>query len=850
MKFPKSLIVIFILGLLISAVPLSRVTTSRNTSAQNINFNVQQVKSEKIKYPGLGINASRNYNVKTLVMSNDTLINSSYCNHGNIRNPYASVFDPQNGLIYEAKYLSSQICEISAKNKKILGSIYAGTEVTSLIYCKANSQIYASSICGNVVNVINTTNEKYTKTIFAGYSICALALCNSDRTLYTFNALSRNITVISTLSNRAIGSIQTKHGLTNGIVFQNGGCVAGYSETSDIICLINTKTNNVSKAFSTSAKIDGIAVDPTNGSVYFSSVSNSVIILNKTTGNTSTVCFTYNGNLQYCKEDRTMYMADSNLNEFLIFNPLNFDIARITSVIGFPESFSFDNISNLVYVNNYLSCTISVLNLSTLSCISTISTTFSPNSVVFSPLGSNLVVAQKYSKYLLELNPKNYDIVGKIESEACSFELAVNPYSNFIYDLLQTVSTLLVFNPNNLSQRECIPLNGSPDSITFNPENGSAFIAIYNKCQVEELSNFVPGKNSSVISIFDSIGAPSSVVFNVQNKFLYVAECTSNEILKINTENKKTSKSYTKAPHSIELSQDGQLLYINNDSRSITITNLTTCTNSEISNIPYVGNQLFYSASNGYIYYLSYNNKLIVFRRNDAQPSCVLNVSLNSQCLAFIPTSGSFVLSDTSHGTLEILSPKVMYKITVTETGLSGKTSWFFNLTGVFDSSPIKISTSSFQAPNGTYLYTAQVSNKIFNSSTKGKIIINGNGTIIHLVFRINKYRQNLKEIGLPVGCKWDLSVNSSLSSSSGNTIELNLANGTYEVLASTNGNLYSSSPIIFTVDGKSQTIDLDFYSTSTGSHPVSSNSNIYFFLTGISVLLILLGYYVYRRKR
>ncbi len=162
------------------------------------------------------------------------------------------------------------------------------------------------------------------------------------------------------------------------------------------------------------------------------------------------------------------------------------------------------------------------------------------------------------------------------------------------------------------------------------------------------------------------------------------------------------------------------------------------------------------------------------------------------------------------------IAPPVLYSVVFYESGLPTGTYWNITYHGVTNSS----TTTSilFYEPNGTYAYTAGVVPGFSAGPPSGTLSVNGGPsgtTIIYTAIPKGSYAVTFTEIGLPTGTLWNVTLNGSFSSSTGNTIAYTMSNGTYNFsLGIVSG--YTPSPThgTLTVIGQSVNQTITFTTT------------------------------------
>ena len=141
------------------------------------------------------------------------------------------------------------------------------------------------------------------------------------------------------------------------------------------------------------------------------------------------------------------------------------------------------------------------------------------------------------------------------------------------------------------------------------------------------------------------------------------------------------------------------------------------------------------------------------------------------------------------------------FLITFEETGLAPGTSWSVLLNG----QPLNATsnTASFAELNGTYTYAIEPIRGYTVSPSSGTVIVQGRGVQVPLVFTAFEYIVTFGQRGLPSGIMWNITLDGSAQSSTGNSIEFSVPNGTYSyTVGSVPGYTPSPSSGSVTVNG------------------------------------------------
>jgi len=186
-------------------------------------------------------------------------------------------------------------------------------------------------------------------------------------------------------------------------------------------------------------------------------------------------------------------------------------------------------------------------------------------------------------------------------------------------------------------------------------------------------------------------------------------------------------------------------------------------------------------------------------------------------------SNGQITLNGTDQVITLAFTP-VTYNMTFTETGLPSGVTWSVTV----GSQKLSSSSSSinFLLSNGTYNYTIGTVTGYHTNTATGSFQINAAGKSIDVSFAQNKYTLLVTETGLPAGDTWTVNVNGSTSTSTGNSIEVYLVSGTYNIsITGPAGYNVTMSSHSVTIDNSNATISAVFKNTTVTAKTSNSGA-------------------------
>lgn len=342
-------------------------------------------------------------------------VNGSNGGSGCLLEPEGVLPDTANGILYISHTWNLTVIGMSVGPPASFVTDITGTTTSEqMVYDPANHYVYATNYesYGSpnqtaLVSVINPDTEQVIKNITIGTSFgndinsWGVALDPSNGYLYVASycddgCASGNISVISTATETLVktmtgfGNCANSPGcLPEPVLYDpaNGDVYVGYLNAANIT-LIDTATNSVAGSLNLTATSGqdsspaALAYDPTNGYIYAADESSSVVtVINATSNavvetiggenynsNTGAITFTggeYNGTnpwgMTFDSAKDYIYVSDFGSNDVSVINCATNSIIGMITVGPSPRGIAYDPANGLVYVANHFGDTVSII---------------------------------------------------------------------------------------------------------------------------------------------------------------------------------------------------------------------------------------------------------------------------------------------------------------------------------------------------------------------------------------------------------------------------------------------------------------------------------------------------------
>ena len=304
--------------------------------------------------------------------------------------------------------------------------------------------------------------------------------------------------------------------------------------------------------------------------------------------------------------------------------------------------------SDTAYVTNNVGNTLSIINISNYSLISTLTGFSAPDGICISLDNSKVYFSNETSNTVSVINTTTNTLDATINGLSSPHGICVSPngtrvyvsnYSNDTVSVIDTSTNSIIYTINLAS-------NSGPKGICILPNGNTVYVANYT-------NNTISAINTSTNVIISTINLASNSGPDIPSSSLdgnrvYVSNNTSNNISVINTSNNTviTTISGLSIPHGICMSPGGNTAYVTNyGNNTVSIINLST--NSIIYAINGV-NQPWdvTSPSNGSILYVTNfgGNSLSVIKTTE---QTITNVTGNYQYDNTITITGTHLTNTT-----------------------------------------------------------------------------------------------------------------------------------------------------------------------------------------------------------
>jgi len=203
-------------------------------------------------------------------------------------------------------------------------------------------------------------------------------------------------------------------------------------------------------------------------------------------------------------------------------------IANITVGSG-PRGVAYDPSNGYIYVTNELSDTISVIYGTTV--IATIPVGTWPVGVAYDPSNGYIYVADSGSDSVSVIYGTTNTVIATIPVEGGPEGIAYDPSNGYIYVTNFYSGTVSVINGATNTVIANIPVGTGPAGVAYDPSNGYIYVTDY----ISGIVSVINGANNTVIANITVGINPWGIAYDPSNGYIYVANSGSGTVSIIST---------------------------------------------------------------------------------------------------------------------------------------------------------------------------------------------------------------------------------------------------------------------------------------------------------------------------
>jgi YVTN family beta-propeller protein len=447
--------------------------------------------------------------------------------------------NPKTNMIYVANYNYNTISVIDGRTNTVGDNIQVGVSPKAIAVNPTTNMVYVVNEGSNTVSFIDGKTNTVVNTITVGTSPSAIAINPTTNRIYVVNS-NDSISVIDGNTNGIVRNVRVVAPLdiatTMDKIYITNGTGYGFSST---VSVIDGKTNAVVNRINVGTGLASLSVDQKSNIIYVSgSDSDTVYVINGTNNAALTPLSVGKGPIGLTVNPNThlLYVANSNDNTVSIIN-----IAGVHKTVNlkqlpqipalhlahYPMQINVDPNTSKIYVANYYSNTVSVINVKT-NKSDIINVVSRPSAVAVNPTTNKIYVANHDSNSVSIIDGNTDKIVKNVTVGIGPKGVAVNPTTNMVYVADQGNNTVSVIDGNTNTLVKNVSLGHSPSNggIAVNPRTNTVYIANGR----DNIVSIIDGNTNTVVKNVTVGRGPGQVAVNSHTNRIYVTNFDSDTV--------------------------------------------------------------------------------------------------------------------------------------------------------------------------------------------------------------------------------------------------------------------------------------------------------------------------------
>lgn len=381
---------------------------------------------------------------RTIIPHNDTVLRGNVVNLPNALEPWAVAYDNVTDQYFVCGASSSNVEVVSAANLSLVASIStltagAGANTAdpyAVVFDPSTREAFVANAALDTVSVISDRNDSLVSTIVVGQQPDALAFDNRTGEVFAANVDTQNVSVISAASLKVVATVGVSPFPSDLLYDPGSQQVFVGSDFLYNLTVFSAANDTVVRSLNLSAEVDGLALDPGTDSIF---------------------------------------VALGSLSQIDVIAGANDSVSRTIRLPGqFPAAMAYDNRTDQLFVAEWFSGAIAVLDATTYAVNSTFTTLAYPEALSYLGAGQVLVVFP-YVNTLWWISDSTDGEVQSFLTGHTVTDLAYGAASGEVY-VADSYSSIVQAFATNWSRPTAIPVGSGPSLVTTDPARGEVLV--------------------------------------------------------------------------------------------------------------------------------------------------------------------------------------------------------------------------------------------------------------------------------------------------------------------------------------------------------------------------------------
>jgi YVTN family beta-propeller protein len=736
-----------------------------------------------------------------------------------VASPWEIAWDSMNDLVYATDPITNQVLAVSGAAGIFLGSIGVGVDPDGIQSDAPRGTVLVANEGSDNVTIVNGTSDQVEANVPVGVAPWGLAVDPATGRVFVANSGSN---CVSMLGGRSYSEEWTTVlGTAPSAIAYDPIDHAFYvaDEDANHLVVINASSSTIVRTIPVGQFPDAVLYDAVTGKIYVSNAnSDNLSVIDAVNGTVVGSIDLGGGTLPWSLAENPftgdVYVSDLVNGRVLVINGSTGTIAGRVPTGQFPEGMVYDPRNDRLYVANFLSDNLTVIDPATLAPVGnvTLPSALGPMNLALDPLDGDLYVVSSYSNDIAVVDPSTNSMVEKLPVGYAPDAVGYDPTNGALYVANGGSNNLTVFNATTNSLQGSLPVGIAPVALAQDGISGEVYLANIGSGTITILG---PARVATFPVTFVATGLPhgaswsvslngttetsagSTISFNESSgSYAYAVESSntsfeavpSSGTVSVSGAATRVAVNFYQVESSVEFTERGLA--------SGTVWSVTLGSQRETVTT----SSIVFSETNGnYGWSVGVPSGYAV-----SQPAGTVTVQGNSSTvfLSFVAVAAG------------------QYPVRFNATGLPSGTNWTVTLGGGPGATTASSDGSSmviFAEANGNYPYTVGAVAGYTATPSSGTVSVSGSSVTVAVTFRVvPRYSVTFTETGLPSGTDWSVTLDGISSSNRTSSVTFEEANGTYDYTVGVSDARWSPEPGsgTVTVRGSNRTVSVTFVET------------------------------------
>ncbi len=233
----------------------------------------------------------------------------------------------------------------------------------------------------------------------------------------------------------------------------------------------------------------------------------------------------------YVNSTNSLYVSDYTSGSVSVVNVSNDQLVTRIPVGSGPDGLAFDSASGEVYVANENSGTVSVVDTKSNTVTYTIRVGSFPHSIAYDEVTGGIYGTCGFNNTVFEISDLFHSLVAIVHVGPNPFGIVASVENGDLYITNHGSNSISVVDPRSNTLVATISVGSSPLGIAESPATGAIYVVNEGSSSISVID---PSTNK-LVDNFTTGPTPFSVAVDSERGYLYVSSCGSNSVSLVNT---------------------------------------------------------------------------------------------------------------------------------------------------------------------------------------------------------------------------------------------------------------------------------------------------------------------------